>query len=621
MSSTTVVDYGHLIDSTVNSQSSGDLANRVIGEASKLLAGSPLRRPSTLSEVSEFGMLDSRTGDLDIEIKETFALAMSDFFQARVLSSRMPLLAAAFRITKDQRYLTALTTQLEIIVSSWTPLQRPGWVLCQPKTRWTPGEWDGNSWLATGLATRAISDCLEIVPPGHLTDTLFGRVKRLLASELLGVVDDWKSKRPWYVSLEASDSNQWVLPNEAIIHAYRWSDKSIYREEYEVGISNLLKSLDGLGAAGEHDEGMHYGIFTVISLMKSARSAALGGDDRLIEHKFLKKFPLWYVHHYQPGRQLVNAFDSLTICPNERSDHNQRNILSTLINSTRDPSVAWCLNHLFDGPSEDLEGLLASALPPEEGVRPPLFGRYERAARINWRSSWDDDASGLWIRGGHARDTHDHCDRGHISYTVHGKPILIECGTADYGNPDFDKVYHASLAHNVLQTGPNTRLDGRPDFDMPKGLQQKAAVASLQVAHLSEKGGDAVFTTKEGYTGLDLWKRRLEWSETKLVIQDHVLMKQGCALQISFNWHLGTKSYVTITESNPRDWLISWNDTLFKIASSSALRVTQSNYPDRTLPFSGDIEDPSRTHTVILIETVDAINEINLTSTFTAGGP
>ncbi|MFQ3549111.1 MAG: hypothetical protein SNJ70_05120 [Armatimonadota bacterium] len=88
---------------------------------------------------------------------------------------------------------------------------------------------------------------------------------------------------------------------------------------------------------------------------------------------------------------------------------------------------------------------------------PTLFANYERATMLMWRSSWKDNASGVWIRGGHKTDQHDHQDRGHVNLIFFGTSILNETGTPYYhsGNLKFNQ---SNEGHNVLQIDDNPAL-------------------------------------------------------------------------------------------------------------------------------------------------------------------
>ena len=83
--------------------------------AARDAAANPIyRRAHSLSEVGQNRTwLDGRAEALEPEIKEQFALAMSDFAACRGLADELPLLAAAYRLTNDAALLERITAQLD----------------------------------------------------------------------------------------------------------------------------------------------------------------------------------------------------------------------------------------------------------------------------------------------------------------------------------------------------------------------------------------------------------------------------------------------------------------------------------------------------------------------------
>jgi hypothetical protein len=151
----------------------------LIESAGQVLEKPIIRRAYKLAQVGQNRTwLDSRSRLLEDEIRETFALAMSDFIAARDLANELPLLAAAFRLTGAAAFRDRINVQLEEM-SNWSPIQRPGWTLYARGKRLPPDGRDGN-WLGTGCGVRAITQCLSLMPSGSVDAALVQRLRRLL---------------------------------------------------------------------------------------------------------------------------------------------------------------------------------------------------------------------------------------------------------------------------------------------------------------------------------------------------------------------------------------------------------------------------------------------------------
>ncbi|NQT94475.1 MAG: heparinase, partial [Lentisphaerae bacterium] len=334
------------------------------------------------------------------ETQETFALAMSDMGTSRLVADEIPLLAAAFRLSGDPVIEERLFEQLTEM-AAWSPMQRPGWTLFNPDTRLPPDGKDGN-WLATGPGVRAIADALDIVPAESMPDPLRKRLYLLLEKEVEDIAENWRVKRTWFAKYRVLN-NQWVVPTEGLVRACLVVGREKCADEYELGVSNLLASLDAHGADGEFEEGLTYAVVTVASLIHAARAMAVEGDMRALDHPYLQRFPTWAAHHFQPGEMMVNAFNSGWAV--RGGAWRTRPLISALTACTGSRTGLWTLATLVGGPSSDPAGLATRALPPAtDADAPPLFAAYERATLVTWRNSWDSDADGVWVRGGHELD-------------------------------------------------------------------------------------------------------------------------------------------------------------------------------------------------------------------------
>lgn len=297
--------YGVLLDDIALTPRLAKACDAFLAQAREVAASPLIRRAYRFADVGTHRTwLDGRSRALELEIQETFALAMSDHATNERLAYELPLLAAAFRLTGDVSFSDRLFAQLDE-TAGWSPLQRPGWTCFAPGNR-LPADGKDGAWLATGTGVRALADTLEILPAAAQYGDVRGRLEALLAAEIAQVVDDWQTRRPWFVRANNPITNQWVLPTEGLVRACLVLGQARHADAYALGVANLLTALDAHGAQGEFEEGYHYAAFTVSSLLAAARAMALDGDRRAIDHPFLQRFPLWLVHHLQPPRQIID---------------------------------------------------------------------------------------------------------------------------------------------------------------------------------------------------------------------------------------------------------------------------------------------------------------------------
>lgn len=611
--------WAEMVDELAASPDHGQALDLVLRLAREAASQPIVRRVFNYEDVGQHRTwLDGRAVPLEPEIQTTFALAMSDFAAAGIAAREMPLLAAAFRISGETDLLERLLGQFEE-VATWSPIQRPGWT-CYQKGKRLPEGGDGN-WLATGAGIRAIGDALELLPPAAVDEPLRQRLHDLLAREIASVVDDWDVQRPWFVRGDNPVTNQWVLPTEGLVRACLILGRDRHGQEYELGVANLLRALCAHGSAGEFEEGVGYATFTVGSLVAAARAMAVAGDRRAIDHPFLRHFPVWMAHHLQPGRAGINCFDAGGtghIGPDHASF---RQLLSLLLVCTDHPTARWALTEQFDRPSDDLVGALAGvAVGSGTSEAPAAFALYERAARVNWRSSWDDDATGLWVRGGHRLDQHDHQDRGHVSFTRCGVPVLIEAGTPSYDEAEMSRLYKSGVGHNVLQVGtemPPPPEPGAPPMDLPKGWQQPhggraEAQAPVVAAQLNPAGGRVRLEAGGCYEGVASWERAVEWTATDCSISDRVQLEDGESRILIFRWHLAVAEAVSIVEDG-EGWRAHWGSATCRLVSSAPVELTQVRLPDRSLPRT---EGQACEHICLVLQTREPVDELEVDCRF-----
>jgi hypothetical protein len=603
--------WGALLDLSAKNPETAEARAQFLSHARELAAEPIIRRATRLEDVGQNRTwLDGRSRALEDEIRETFALAMSDFAACRTLSDELPVLAAAYRLTNDKAFLERAIAQLAEMVS-WKPLQRPGWTLYSPGHRLPPDGKDGN-WLATGCGVRAIGDTLDILPEGAIGKSLQERIVELLEGEIAGVRDDWETRRPWFVSSNNPITNQWMLPTEGLVRACLILGVDENKEAYDLGVKNLLMSMDAHGRQGEFEEGFGYASFTMTSMLHTAHAMAVAGDRRAIEHPFLRNFPTWLVHHFQPGDYVINCFDAGGSFGASKSS---QSLLALFAVCTGSPVARWALEHQLGGPSNDLSGLASRGLGPvDKDAAPPLFASYERATRVNWSSSWDSDATGVWVRGGHELDQHDHQDRGHVNFISRGRPILIEAGTPSYDHSLMMTHYSTGVGHNVLQLGtefPVETADAGKHFWLP-GWQKRGGVAPISVARLDASGGEVTVDGSSCYDGLGRWLRRVKWGVGDLEVEDEVSLREGAGKEvILFRWHLGAEEEVSIAGEG-MEYTVTWGDARVSITADVPLVVSQTPMPDHTLAGHDGSEDPANKHQCVVVQSKDPVSALRL---------
>ncbi len=555
---------------------------------------------------------------LEDEIRQTFALAMSDHLACTLLAQELPLLAAGYRLSGEDALRRRVLAQLEEL-ATWSPIQRPGWTLYRPGSRLPADGKDGN-WLATGTGIRAIANTLDLMGPESVGPDLVARIHALFEKEIVDIVDDWRTRRSWFIQADNPITNQWVLPTEGLIRACLAVGVETHREAYELGVANLLRSMGAHGAAGEFEEGIHYAEFTVTSMLHAARAMAASGDRRALGHPFLRHFPTWAAHHIQPGRFLINCFDAFgSRVPRDSSANGVHGSFSRfwalLAVCTDSPLAKWVLLDQFDGPPADDVGLCCQALLAGHAagaVVPPLFAAYERATRVNWRSNWSDDATGVWVRGGHATDQHDHMDRGHVNFILRGRPVFIETGTAYYDHPRFGPLFRSGCGHNVLQLGDISHESAQTDCEA--GWQKRAGVAPISVQRLDAAGGEVVLDGSKCYDRLESWHRRVTWSVADLAVTDHVTLAADQSDVVLFRWHLGVTDMPTIQRRGD-EIVIRCPDATIALAASAPIAAELVTFPDFTLvqrPWED--RSPDHLHVCLIVRTAAKVRDLEFTT-------
>lgn len=134
---------------------------------------------------------------------------------------------------------------------------------------------------------------------------------------------------------------------------------------------------------------------------------------------------------------------------------------------------AWYLRKTERG--TDKEGLemdspqgliLHPDLPEFKSLKLPDLPESKLFQDMGWatlRTSWNDDATMLGIKCGTTWN-HAHADAGSFILFHKGKNLIIDSGTASYGNPKYTGYYCQSEAHNIVLFNGNAQSRKDPYF-------------------------------------------------------------------------------------------------------------------------------------------------------------
>ncbi|MDX9980052.1 MAG: heparinase II/III family protein [Lentisphaeria bacterium] len=521
---------------------------------------------------------------------EVFALAMHDCRCGSMLGGRMVPIALAARLTGEAQYVDWVNRQLAE-VATWSPLQRPGWTQYNPNATLPPGG-DGN-WLATGYSMKAIVQTLQLMGdrvPSDLRTSLRG----LLQREIDSIRDDWASRRPWFVRANFPDTNQWVLPNMAMIYASLYLGDERNRAAYELGVRNLAWTCAVQGEDGSWSEGLSYGTMSAEYLFWAAWAMRANGDERLLDFGFARNYNNWLIHMAMPGGFAVNAYDcgryQLGDTPHDSF------LLSALLAGL--PEAYWAGENLFRQLPASYAGLLyryASASREKTLAVPEVFAFFPHQQIVTWRSNWErNHGMGLWIRGGSTRDSHCHRDNGHLSVYNGRTPVLIEAGTPSYDDREMPVKYSPAAGHNMLQPAAAAETDNRGRH------------TPLTVRRLDPDGGEVVVDGTHALPGVEEWLRAIDWDRGgRVQVVDSVVFGQeiGAGAEV-FRFHTGSPVPVEITGTG-REWTVRWAGASLALAGDRELVVDQTPWPDRS-GVNG--------HACVRIQVAGATREVKLSS-------
>lgn len=606
----------------------------ILDKAEAIADGQVLSRAFTrddIEEKSEGRFINTRAkansldGKVEPELALQFGLASGDMAASRVMLDELPLLAAAYRITGSQKIQEYLVRQLSEIVT-WDPFQRPGWTIAS--RRGAPQEGGDGVWLATGTMIQALAITLTILPPDVLPPDVDVAVREAIAREVNLTYDDWSRAVPWYVQSGKANSNQWIVPSSGLVIGSAFLGREKFAEAYELGVSNLNKSLQTVGSDGSMDEGYAYGLsWNLTAFLLTNYFMDQIGDDTFSKLEFFKKVPHWVAMYFQPGVNFVNAFDNFG--GQRGSTREKVSEVTRTAGISHSKELTWLIENVLQGPSADFFGLLVFGLIElGDSTPPPLWGAFEKSAMFVWRSSWDLDASGLWVRGGSNDEFHDHHDRGHINFIASGVPILIESGTPGYSHPRKRDDYNSARGHNVLYLGEN--------------IFPLKAEATISVERVDERGGAIKVDATACYPELESFTRHVTWGLTDLSVIDTLSAKDGESAVANFLWHFASNvraeisgDETTVVVKIPAGeipfpaWIGQWRgdeprpegEDIFQSAeitiefqANHPIQVIQDSHPDHTLKFRA-FQNP---HTVLTVRSKEPVSDLIIKTSISA---
>lgn len=596
----------------------------IISYAEKISKQAIIRRYRTLDEVlngrkgarkfAPHGRTPLLVRDKKIKLAKMFGLSLSDVSASRLLYKELPVVAAAYRISGKKELLDHIIKQLDEI-SSWRPIQRTGWSI-NMKTKSHSGKRNG-VWLGTGFTIIGALVAIDMLPPNSLPVALKKKIDSWLIYEIKLISSDWKNKVPWYVKKQASQSNQWVVPSAGLLCAASYLGKDRFPAEYAMGLENISTSMTKMGNDGDSSEGFAYATsWTVPALYTCAYFLQQKGDKSLISKPFFNNFPSWVAAHYQPGKYIVNCFDWWGGCRNMYDRYMLDNIaMLTAISDS--PFLQWIIFNQHLRMPANAYGLLCYAMLPKRMKQPPLFAKFKSGRLLTWRSSWQDDASGLWLRGRDPEDFHAHFDCGHINYIKKGKLILLEAATTGYSDKRMVYDYKSLRGHNVMQIGDNILSNNKP-YEAP-----------FKVVKLDKSGGNVIIDATKAYDKAEKYTRQVVWNAEKLSATDKVSLEK--AENILIRWHLATQvkpqikqigNVWEITIAPGKEELPGWYGKFYsewgkkpkkdilqtagmkiKITADKAITVAVSRQVDHTIKFRKRYHE----HIVLTVKTKQAV--------------
>jgi len=387
---------------------------------------------------------------------------------------------------------------------------------------------------------------LDLLPGDVLSASQREAIEAFLYREAARVRADFAARIPWYVRADRPDTNQWIVPTAGLfVVASRRAADPRWQELFTAAVSYIERSLDRIGDGGDMVEGWSYAYVSAQALYLVAWYALDSPRPDIASHPFFHRFPAWLASRVQPGRYTINSGDCVMCDTVGRDDARLRRLfaLAELVDAS---GVAeWARSTMFDAPSSPLSfaELLVQGRPSRARPRPaPLWAVHPRSAIYYWRTSFEDDATGLWVRGSSPRDIHAHQDYGHVSLYVRGEPILIEAGQPPQYSDARLAWYRSAAAHNSLEVGTNIG----PISAIPASNAEIHVLRASARSTEAEVDMDWLFPAQlrsyRRHIALDVDpdSNRSEFTVSDIVIDADEMPRAAPNRTLRFRWHTGS---------------------------------------------------------------------------------
>jgi len=554
-------------------------------------------RPTEFAAISP-AMLSAAAAGAGVN-KESFALAMADCYQCDQLRTKGVYLAVAAKVTGNTQYEARCIEILRTVVG-YKPLQRPGWSTYTPDAV-LPAGGDG-VWLATSWGISGIVEMLTVLGDKVPTD-LRSELRAMIYEEVRAITTDWEQKRPWYVRVRATESNQWIEPTIGLLQACEFLSDPQLMPAYDLGVENLVAALSSLGSDGACLEGLSYAQMTMGRVFEALGNLKANGDLRCQDLPFVRNHWKWLLSMHLPGGYLVNTYDSKL---SQLPAWAVKTPLSALVQAARassDNSAIPTIKHLFPEGDSSINGILyesmignTTACAPAEELNYMYFPSQQQ---LVWRSCMQapqdlQTAFAVVVRGGSARDGHAHRDQGQVDIYCGKRVILMDCGTPEYSHPDYESKFARAAGHGVMQINELFK-------------HSTPVSAPIRVDQLNSYGGLVMVDTTAAYSGVTMCERTVQWSiDGDVQFKDQVQLVAPAAAGTEFyRFHTGSTATLNIA-GNGRLWTVSWPGVTMMVESDTEIMVTQSSWPDRTCtPYM---------HQALMISAVGATQQMSIST-------
>jgi hypothetical protein len=544
-----------------------------------------------VSQVDPIALVSGRNRDVR-------ALAMNDCRQADFLRSKVLGLAVAARYSSDPGQLAKVISILEA-VTEWQPFQRAGWSLGDA-SRTMPEGGDGVN-MATAWGIHGVIDILEVLGD-RAPDALRASLRQRLRAEIVAIVDSWTARRPWYVQSDAAMSNQWIDPSAALVRACLYLGDPSLADEYELGVRNVSKAIGMSASDGAFLEGITYAQMSFGPLFQAILAMKDAGDRRFDGHPFVGSAWKWFIHQMMPCGALVNCSDSHMSRLPEWAERVPLDGLAMAALASGSDEALQTVRALFPDVPASVAGFrlaMAKSLPcrvPDD-VKPWAY--FPSQQIVCWREALNSPTNhgmelGIWIKGGSTLcRSHAHRDQGQVSVYRGCNAMLLDCGTPDYSDPEYERRYAGVAGHGIMQLEPVE----------PFG---QAVDAPITVRRIDSNGGLVEIDLAKTYEHISEYKRSVEWQRDRVTIVDRLTRSVPTPRQTEiFRFHVGCPDSVQISGAgNSR--VVRFDDVSWRIQCSQEFQLTKVDWPDRV--------SQGQVHRVFSIVIAEPIVSVELTS-------